>query len=478
MDPINQFNIGQQFQDGCYEYQTPGGGDYHLSPGQTQYYTVSPGGSHHPPGVQQQQQWVYPGQHHPILVSPVSYGNWYQQQQGPAPPGWANPTMFSTAFDPWMQKQVDVKGFHNAQDLQEIKKLKGEILSLQTIINMQGKSSGGALGLHFQQQQQPPPPPTHNMGIRVSPPETFEGGTQEKFHNWKNGLSLYFRAFNGVTDDQKITCALSYLRGRAAESAQVYVDKVAGGQPLGTYEEFMESLGRLYGLRDREGQARIALDKLEQKGTVAEYAATFQELVSHIPNKSDADKQHEFFRGLKPHFIKELQDHIRYKGAFQKVEDLIKAAVQCEEGRIMASSMSKQAPSGPAKPANTRPMVQGQRLYQPAGQASTSNGPPRDPNAMEIDGSKSKYAHLPCFKCQEPGHIARFCKNPAKPRVFKPNYVPRQAQVKATSMGEEEVEAQVAQLKDMEEVILKELNAKHQQEFEERMTQAHKQLGF
>jgi len=220
----------------------------------------------------------------------------------------------------------------------------------------------------------------------------------------------------------------------------------------------------IYGLKNEEAHARKAPFTLKQTGSVVEYATTFKELVSHLPFMDDQDKQHFFKEGLKYDFARHLATNMITRTA-KKVEELIEAVVQYEEDMATV----KKIPPSYSTPRSKFPQA-GKTLYLPRQEAGPSH---KDPNAMEIDGNR--FAHVTCYRCQDKGHMARDCKNPPKPRVFKPYYTPKQPTIKATHMDPEEAEAKA---KDAEEAIHKVIHAKYQAEFEEKMEKAMKQLGF
>jgi len=391
----------------------------------------------------------------PQLWSPGHYAGWYNQQPPTNVQGWDTPThQYPQRHHQYVYDQMNAQGWSTVKDQQRIQALEQQVYQLQ---------------LQLQQAMQGQPQVTQNLGssiraMKVSNPETFEGGSTEKFQVWLTGINLYFGAHKNVTDEEKIICALSYLRGKAAESAKLYSTKAGAGQPLGTWAEFVQKLNSIYGLRNETQHARQSLHHLQQTGSVVEYATTFKELVSHIPNMHDEDQQYFFKLGLKYDVGRHLATNNTTRAA-KNVEDLIVAAVQYEEDMATVKKVS---------PPNTTPKPKfpqaGRTLYQPKQEAGHSH---KDPNAMEIDGNR--FAHFTCYRCQDKGHLARDCKNPPKPRVFKPHYTPKQPTIKATHMDPEEAEAKA---KDAEEAVYKELHAKFQSEFEEKMEKAMKQLGF
>jgi Retrotransposon gag protein len=132
----------------------------------------------------------------------------------------------------------------------------------------------------------------------VATPDPFTGDLA-KSEEFINTLCLYFIGKQGLTDEQKITFALSYMKGWTA--GQWSKRKVKQYAQLGatSWDTLFADLRHAFSDPDPKGTARHKFGKLKQgTSTADEYVATFKELMDDTGYNDDALVE-MFERGLK-----------------------------------------------------------------------------------------------------------------------------------------------------------------------------------
>ena len=152
----------------------------------------------------------------------------------------------------------------------------------------------------------------------MAPPEKYEGGRYE-LRPFLTNMDLYCE-FNEVPTDQgKILMASTYMKGRAANWIQPYVeDYVSNSADQGTraetqslfasWKHFKEEMGRIFGEVDAKNQAEKAITRLKQTKSVSKYTAEFKQLQARI-DWDDAALRTVFEAGLKENIKDGLVHH-------------------------------------------------------------------------------------------------------------------------------------------------------------------------
>lgn len=182
-------------------------------------------------------------------------------------------------------------------------------------------------------------------------------------------------------DAAKIKLATTYLRGVARTWWTNLTDEEHAA--VVTWDNFVDALHRRFRPALPAELARRKLKDLKQRGTVNQYAGYFQQLLAHIPTKSEDDAIFDFRSGLD----KAIAARVAEKEP-KTLDEAIIIAVQAElyVGR-------------------TGPTSFGNRGYQPSSStASSSTSAPMDLNALaaEEDSYDLKYPDH-----QEPASITR-----------------------------------------------------------------------
>ncbi|CAM8890276.1 unnamed protein product [Rhodiola kirilowii] len=135
-----------------------------------------------------------------------------------------------------------------------------------------------------------------NQGMRVEVPR-FHG---EGIDAWIFSVERYFEQ-NSIPTEQQVTCASYYLGGEALQWYQY----LKSAQLIHSWQEFVAEMRERFG-RDHYWRPGVALNKLTQRGTVAEYIAEFVSLVPSTTGMTPGTLLDRFLAGLKEEVHLEL----------------------------------------------------------------------------------------------------------------------------------------------------------------------------
>lgn len=256
--------------------------------------------------------------------------------------------------------------------------------------------------------------------IRPAKPINFNGTRKEDVEVFINSLNLYFVQSNIDREESKVLCALSYLRGPAAQWARIFYKGVAEGASVGNWEQFVLALRTIYGQRDEEAEAKRKLNELVQTDTVMDYAIEFNHLKT-FTSYSDYDLRERFTRGLKPK-IKEKLAFVDPK-LVDTLPKLFNEAIRFDNliFQLQADSRNFRATHSTSfsRPKHANNPASSSRLLPLV-------PPPKDPNAMDIDATRIAAQGDPqpqrrpetraCYNCGKAGHLSRNCQAPRQPR--------------------------------------------------------------
>jgi hypothetical protein len=287
-----------------------------------------------------------------------------------------------------------------------------------------------------------------SLPAKIQPLSKFNGEIGAALEVWKRELESHFDYYsqsNISTEEERLRYAVVHL----GDAARTWWNSVRDANKITTYTAFKEALNDRYRPVLAAQQARTQLRALRQlpRQLVSDYINSFQTLMAHIPDMSDADQVHCFTFGLSP-------------AVGQKVRELtpahLAAAIGCAvrfEGSlgIGASSYNlpictASAPGGVSMdlgavatdtsataPGITPAEILNQLNAVIARLASSSHRPRADKgkHANPTPGGKRTYAHplapgmAPgvihkrtmaslCIKCGESGHFIAECNNQQK----------------------------------------------------------------
>lgn len=249
-------------------------------------------------------------------------------------------------------------------------------------------------------QTQAPSAPIVNMGQpmtvnvsapKMATPKEFDGLKGQPAETFANQVGLYIMSNPTMFPNNmaKLSFALLYMTGQAGQWAAPYLKKILHGKgtDLPTWDQFGRAFEASFFDSDKVAKADVEIRALQQKGTVAAYSAKFKYLAS-IVGWEESTLVANYRAGLKS------EVHLNMIGKVFASVDKIDA---------MALSIDNELHSA--------------RSSRPVG-ATVPQAAAADPNAMDLSAarfpiSRDEYRRRQeegaCFKCGEPGHIAKGC---------------------------------------------------------------------
>jgi hypothetical protein len=268
----------------------------------------------------------------------------------------------------------------------------------------------------------------------VVKPECFDGhrgGMQVQ--QWLADMGRFLKT--RCMPDRQVATAESYLRGAASvhwdTQAKLLVEAKRKQQcmPDGslpapesiviTWEEFCVAMQRGFGGRDPEYAARERLEELRQTGTVEEYARKFESELALIVSDpmAETDKVRLFLKGLTPHVHNLVYLDPLTGERHKQLAVLVERAVKMDQQRVTRPERHTAAAfAGPS-----RKRAAENAAYAPAekGKKSKKTAHARKPakgtwhQSLKVTPELRKRAGDNCFRCLQPGHIAKQCPVPA-----------------------------------------------------------------
>lgn len=254
---------------------------------------------------------------------------------------------------------------------------------------------------------------------KVRQPDPYDG--KEDPVNFLASMDLYFRRIQEDNDDEKVTTALEYLRGPAAQSFQAIHGFLAEGHKLPTWHGFKEDLVHLFSKGDPQQLAINELESLTCSGSIPEYIARFRQLTMLAPDYSEFDLRIKFIKGLPP----KMRNKLLYSQLPQNdLNETVHSVIQLDntDNRVRefnALSARHASPGGPPPPKN---IASNRSKNSPTPEASFAPSPP--PDTMDWQANVGKAPSAPragndtrkCYNCNEVGHISAQCSKPRRPR--------------------------------------------------------------
>jgi Retrotransposon gag protein/Zinc knuckle len=139
------------------------------------------------------------------------------------------------------------------------------------------------------------------MPAKIQPLSKFNGEIGAALEVWKRELESHFDYYSSTsitTEEERLRYAVVHL----GDAARTWWNSVRDVNRITTYSAFNEALNDRYRPVLAAQQARTQLRALRQspRQMVSDYINSFQTLMAHIPDMSDADQVHSFTCGLQP----------------------------------------------------------------------------------------------------------------------------------------------------------------------------------
>jgi Zinc knuckle/Retrotransposon gag protein len=309
----------------------------------------------------------------------------------------------------------------------------------------------------------PPVRPTDGGQIKPSPPADFNGARTQG-RAFLNSCELYINLSPNqfANDDAKIYWAFTYMK---SERAYIYVDRIlrqtkeTGSLPFASWGDFrVEFIRHFCPLNERQrAVTRLESSAYHQaRRSVDDYIDEFRDLVDVAGYGSGLPVVVKFRRGLN----REIQDQIAQMLGGRPADDDIdawyKAASLCDENRLTNAAFNSafhapttQHPPFPINRAFPRPNT------VPVRPAPTPAA--NVPVPMDVDAARSRARRLDlCYRCGQPGHMARTCPNRQDIRILTPEGRDKLLQdllalvdvEEATEKGNEEVKLEEVEEQD------------------------------
>lgn len=272
--------------------------------------------------------------------------------------------------------------------------------------------------LSFPSRQDPLNIPTsHPKEYGIGKPTPFEGD-RSKVETFLQECLVYLTINRRVydTDESKIGFMLSLLTDKEARDWKaLYVRKMinstTGELTFPTTNRFIADLQEAFKIEDLTGTAMNKLTLLKQgKKTAEELVTEFRLLAgqAQLDTTTHSDNLHmiRLFRAaLNPQLANKILFGDPVPGT---IEGWLARAIHLDSNYRMAMAIAGKTPNRGNDRNQNRNWFKGNEA--------------KDPNAMDVDAmmTDEKRANMMkrglCFKCEEPGHLARDCKKKKTPQ--------------------------------------------------------------
>lgn len=291
----------------------------------------------------------------------------------------------------------------------------------------------------------------HSKVVKAKSPDVFDGSDPKKLDNFMFQCQLAFDANSSVYDtaSNKVTYALSYLRGSALDYFQSKRRASGTGSPawLKSWIVFSELLESKFGSPNAVAEAETELDNLRMLDNqkIIKYDLAFDRITARL-DWGERALYHQYYKGL-PDRIKDAMIHSRP----DKLDLLIEVAHEYDYRhweRIFEKSPKSNRPADDPKDGSSRtgkkhkgsdkkttPFTHASHSIasgsKPPGsfgnKGKTSDRKPPLADKLGNDGKLTKdertrrFENNLCMFCGAPGHRAASCPKSTKPKVRAAN---------------------------------------------------------
>jgi len=259
---------------------------------------------------------------------------------------------------------------------------------------------------------------------KVNPPTVYDGKDTAKADLFLHQTTVAAKFENFSDDVQKILWAQSYLSGQAQLWSVVVTTSLGAEYAAAhtTWTGWVEAFKQTFCSRNVAREALQQLNQLHQgSNSITHYTTQFRELVAKLPAAEQTGNfiDNRYWEGLSlaskqnlvgTDFVTAAQAQEILLRRESRLAD-ISAQVQRTKGatQFRASAGTSQLPNSQSASISATGAAP-----RPAQAQASLPLPPRDPNAMDVDGARPIRT---CFRCGEAGHVHSQCTGSLEKRL-------------------------------------------------------------